>query len=280
MHSHATLRFAELSRRSDREIDVAEGALWIAAEHYPDLDVDLYLARLDAVADTIRPQVARGVTPLERVELFNQAFFEVEGFSGNQAAFDDPRNSFLNEVIDRRTGIPITLAIVYVEVARRVGLRASGIGFPGHFLAKIEGVEHDGNDEIVVDPFFGCILSLEECQDRLRRITGSDVDLAPDALRSATPREILGRMLDNLKNVYLQRRLLLEAIGCIDRLLLLRPQSALEYRDRGILHQQLGCPEAAVADFERFIELVPQHRSADAIREALPQLRRMRSSVH
>jgi len=281
MHSRATLRFAELSRRRDHDIDVAEAALWIAAEQYPDLDVDLYLARLDAVADTIRPQILASRDTREQVARLNHSLFEIEGFSGNHDAYDDPRNSFLNEVIDRRTGIPITLSIVYVEVARRLGLRASGIGFPGHFLAKIEGVESsEGNDEIVVDPFFGRIVSLEECQERLRRITGDDVHLAPDALRSATSREILGRMLNNLKSVYLQRRLLIEAIGCIDRLLLLHPHSALEYRDRGLLHQQLGCPEAAVADFERFIELVPQHRSANAIREALPELRRMRSSVH
>jgi regulator of sirC expression with transglutaminase-like and TPR domain len=281
MHSRATQRFAELSRRRDQEIDVAEGALLIAAEQYPDLDIDLYLARLDAVADTIRPQILASRDVREQVDRFNHALFEVEGFSGNHDAYDDPRNSFLNEVIDRRTGIPITLSIVYVEIARRLGLRASGIGFPGHFLAKIEGaLSSEGNDEIVVDPFFGRIVSLEECQERLRRIAGNEVHLAPDALRSATPREILGRMLNNLKSVYLQRRLLIEALACIDRLLLLHPRSALEYRDRGLLHQQLGCPEAAVADFERFIELVPQHRSASAIREALPQLRRMRSSVH
>jgi regulator of sirC expression with transglutaminase-like and TPR domain len=281
MQSDPTRRFADLAALPDDAIDVAEGALLIASEETPELDVASYLERLDWLAERLRPATESAQDELERVAALNEGLFEELGFRGNRDDYEDPRNSFLNEVIDRRTGIPITLSIVYVEVARRVGLRASGIGFPGHFLAKIESVPApDGNDELVVDPFFGRTLSLVECQERLRQAMGPGVQLGPDSLRAATPREILTRVLSNLKNNHLRRGEPLEALSCIDRILMLAPHAPLEYRDRGLINEQLGFNEPARADLERFLELAPLHETAGTVRSTLERLGHVRTLVH
>lgn len=281
MQSDSTQRFAALAARPDDAIDVAEGALLIASEHTPDLDVAGYLRRLDDLADELRPALDAADDVLARVAALNDGLFEDLGFRGNHDDYEDPRNSFLNEVIDRRTGIPITLSIVYVEVARRLGLHASGIGFPGHFLAKIEHVPApDGNDQLIVDPFFGRTLSLTECQDRLRQAMGSAAQLGPDSLRTATPREILTRVLSNLKNNHLRRGEPLEALSCIDRILMLAPHASLEYRDRGLINEQLGFSEPARADLERFLQLAPFHETAETVRTTLERLGHVRTLVH
>lgn len=281
MLSDPTRRFAELAARPDAEMDVAEGALWIAAEHRPELDIAAYLDRLDWLAERVGPGVDAATSALGRVEALNAGLFEELAFRGNQDDYEDPRNSFLSDVLDRRTGIPITLCIVYVEVARRLGLSASGVGFPGHFLAKVEGVPApDGNDEVVVDAFFGRSLSLTECQDRLRQALGPAAQLGPDSLRSATPREILTRVLSNLKNNHLRRGEPLEALSCIDRILMLRPDAPLEYRDRGLINEQLGFADPARADLERFLELAPLHETAATVRTTLERLGHVRTLIH
>ncbi|MDH4017735.1 MAG: tetratricopeptide repeat protein [Actinomycetota bacterium] len=281
MHSDPTRRFAELATLPDSEIDIAEGALLIAAERVPDLDVHGYLERLDALATGLEPGLSRAGSGVDRVEALNRGFFDELGFRGNQDDYEDPRNSFLNEVLDRRTGIPITLAIVYVEVARRLGLDAEGVGFPGHFLAKVNGVPTpDGNDEVVVDAFFGRVLDLRECQERLRQALGPGAQLGPDSLRAASTREILTRVLTNLKNHHLRRGEPLDALSCIDRILMLWPSAALEYRDRGLINDHLGFGEPARADLERFLELAPTHESARAVRLTLERIGRVRTLVH
>ncbi len=281
MHSDPTRRFAALAALPDSEIDVALGAFLIAAEQAPDLDVAAQLERLDALADRLRSDVSTGADDHARIEALNRGFFEELGFHGNRDDYEDPRNSFLNEVLDRRTGIPITLALVYVEVARRLGLEAAGVGFPGHFLAKISGVATpDGNDEVVVDAFFGRTVGLQECQERLRQALGPGAHLGPDSLRAATPREILTRMLSNLKGHHLRRAEPLEALSCIDRLLMLWPSAALEYRDRGLINDQLGFAEPARADLERFLELAPLHETAPHVRVTLERLGTARTLIH
>jgi regulator of sirC expression with transglutaminase-like and TPR domain len=281
MHSDATERFADLAARSDDNIDVAEGALLIAAEEQASLDVADYLERIDALADGMRQAVWRVTNAAERIEALNREFFDEAGFKGNQTDYEDPRNSFLNEVLDRRTGIPITLTILYVEVARRLGMSAVGVGFPGHFLAKIEGVPApDGNDEMVIDAFFGRTIGLDECQDRLRKMAGREVTMAPDMLRAATSRETLTRVLSNLKNNHLRRGELLEGLSCIDRILMLDPETTFEYRDRGLINMQLGFTAAAASDLERFVDLAPGHESTEQIRETLIRLSQVRSQVH
>ena len=259
-------------------IDVARAALWIAAEEYPGLDVAAYLRRLDELAERAAPDAPEGVAFARRVAGLNRALFVREGYSGNRDAYEDPRNSFLNQVLDRRTGIPITLCLVYTEVARRLGLDARGIGFPGHFLAKVVGP--DGS-EILIDAFAGSTCSERECRALFARVAGASAEWRPQAyLRPATPREILVRMLSNLKHVAFRERHFDRALSYCDRILLVTPDAPLELRDRGLVYEQLGWPTAAAADLDRFLELAPDDPAADALRERVAALRRAAGPLH
>ena len=268
--------FARIARLPDAEIDLAEAALLIAAEEYPSLDVASYLARLDALADAAGPLVREAEGAAERVSRLNHYLFVEQGFSGNRASYEDPRNSFLSDVLDRALGIPITLSVVYVEVARRLELPVCGVGFPGHFLAKYEG-----SPEILIDPFFGRVLSEDECRQRLRALLGAQEVLDPGMhLRPATPREILVRMLGNLKHLYVRSADFGRALACCERILLLDPDAPLELRDRGVVYERLECFGAALADFERFLALAPDAESAPAVRVKLAGLERQVLRLH
>jgi regulator of sirC expression with transglutaminase-like and TPR domain len=259
--------FARLAAEPDSRIDVARGALLIAAEEYPDLDVEAQLARLDELALAAEARVG-GAAAREGAGRLCRYLFGECGFVGNRERYDDPRNSYLNEVLERRTGLPITLCLVYVEVARRLGLPARGVCFPGHFLAKVEA-----SPDVLVDAFAGRLVSPAECETHLRAVLGPDARLVPDLhLRAATPREILARMLGNLKHVHLRSRDLLRALACCERILLLAPDAASELRDRGLLFAELECFAAAAADLRRFLELAPADASADAVRARLAAL--------
>ena len=262
-------RFAEAAQTRDEAIDLAEAALLIAAEAYPGLDIAHYLALLDALADAIRPRLVAAAGDAARVRALLHALAIEHRFSGNQDDYYDVRNSFLNEVLDRRTGIPITLALVYIEVARRLGLPVHGVAFPGHFLLKYSGAE-----EIIVDPFSGHVLTARACAERLRSVIGDEAELEPSHLRAATRREILLRMLRNLKQIYLQCRQFEPALACSERILLVSPDLALELRDRGLLYHQLECYAAAQTDLERFLALEPDDDSAVLVREKLIEIRR------
>ncbi|MFK7895128.1 MAG: SirB1 family protein [Myxococcota bacterium] len=255
---------------------LAEGALVVAAEARPEIDIDSTLEILAEIVDRARPIVDEATTPTARIDALNRVFFEIENFRGNQAQYDDPRNSFLDEVLARRKGLPITLSIVYVEVARRLGFEAYGVGFPGHFLAKIVGVADAPEQEIIVDVFFGRTLSLEDCAERLKAAAGGDVPFDAQWLRPASEHEIYIRMLNNMKMLYLRQGDGLGALGCFDRILTLAPYAAFEYRDRGLLLEQMDCIHAAIEDLTQYLELVPQHDGAAAIRarrDALAQRR-------
>lgn len=262
-------RFAAAVQRADGEIDLAEAALLIAAEAYPQLDIDRYVATLDALADGARARLRGGQSDEERVRLLIDYLANEQRFVGNQDDYYDRRNSFLNEVLDRRTGIPITLALVYIEVARRAGIPVDGIGFPGHFLAK-----YSGSAEIIFDPYFGQILSEDQCARRLRAVLGDETRFDRGYLRAATAREILVRMLRNLKQVFLQAREYEPALSCSERILLVEPELPPELRDRGLLYHQLECYSAAQADLERFLVLAPNDDSVEVVREKLIEIRR------
>lgn len=274
-------RFARLARLPDAEIDLAEAALWIAAEAYSGLDIGAYLGRLAAMAGSLEADVAAAGTLRGRVERLNRGLFVEHGLSGNREDYYDPRNSFLNEVLDRRLGIPISLSVVFVDVARRLGLDASGISFPGHFLVVVAGAGTGvGEVDVVVDAFSGAILSHDQCEERFRSVMGASTPFGPEVLRPAANKEILVRMLSNLKQTYVGRRELESALGCCDRILLLAPDSALELRDRGLLYRELDCFGAAVADLERFLALAPEHESARKMEAALVSLRKRARQVH
>lgn len=259
----ARARFAELARSPDEEIDLAEAALVIASEAYPALEPGAYLDRLDALAEQAASRL-EGRDARERAHAWCRFLHRENGFRGNREDYYDPRNSFLNDVLDRRLGIPITLALVYMEVARRLGEPVLGIGFPGHFLAK-----YAGDEEIVMDPFDGAILSEADCRGLLRRALGDHAPFDRCYLRAATRREILVRMLRNLKHAAVARDDVKDAVACCDRILLLWPDCAAEYRDRGVLYQRLECFRAARADLERFLALAPDDPCADAVRDTL-----------
>jgi regulator of sirC expression with transglutaminase-like and TPR domain len=260
----------------EERIDLARSALWIAAEEYPALDVAHYLGQLDELARAVAPRLAEAQSARERVAVLNRFLFVEHGFAGNRERYDDPRNSFLNDVIDRRTGIPITLSLVYMEVARRAGIDADGVGFPGHFL-----VRHGAGEPVIVDCFFGTVLSPEDCQSRLTAALGAGAWLRPELhLRKATPREILVRLLGNLKLLYVRSADFGRALACCERILLVEPGAPHELRDRGLVYEKLECFGAAAADLERFLELAPDDESVGAVRERLVSLRARLRQLH
>lgn len=253
----------------DTQIDLCEAALWIAAEEYPALDVPAYLAVLDAFAQSVKERLGPAGSPADRVAEMNRVLFDEEGFAGNRDDYYDPRNSYLNEVIDRRMGIPITLSLVYIGVAHRLGLDAAGVSFPGHFLARVETPE-----TLIVDPFVGAVIDVSDCQRRLDAANGPGELLRPAVhLKAARPREILVRLLSNLKQVFLAMPDLERAVACIDRILIATPDAHYEVRDRGLVFEQLGYYAAAASDLERFLEIAPRDDSAPAIAQRLRAIR-------
>jgi regulator of sirC expression with transglutaminase-like and TPR domain len=266
--THPRDQFERVLDAPDERIEVARAALWIAAEEYPDLDVNSYLQRFDRLAAAARERMPADEIGA-RVERLNRFLFAEQGFSGNRADYYDPRNSYLNDVLDRKKGIPITLSLVYIEVARRLGLQASGVGFPGHFLTRVAAVP-----DLIIDPFSGSILDERQCQERLRSMAGPDAVLQPKVhLCSASPRQILARLLSNLKQVFFARRDFERALSCCERSLIVEPDSPHELRDRGLVFEQLQYFAAAMSDLERFLELAPTDPSAPAVAQRLETVR-------
>jgi regulator of sirC expression with transglutaminase-like and TPR domain len=200
----------------------------------------------------------------------NAVLFHELGFAGNQGDYYDPRNSFLNEVIERRSGIPITLSLVYLEVGRRCGLRVDGVSFPGHFLCKVSLDE----GELIVDAFNrGQLLGLAELKRRFASAAGDAARFDPRMLRAARPKDILARMLQNLRSIYVERDDLPRALSAVDRQLLLQPDDVRVLRDRARLCEQLGGAEAAAADLETVLRLDPASSDAAALRAHVDRLR-------
>ena len=266
MTSPARERFTALVSGPEEDLDLAEAALLIAQEEQPDLDVAHYLKRLDQLADAVRTELPPSPTHNDTLKCLNTRLFFKEGLHGNTGEYYDPRNSFLNEVLETKAGIPITLSVIYMEVGRRLGLALVGIGFPGHFLVRYSGP--DG--ERILDPFLGgANLSEAQLAAKLRGMYGENNPLAAQVsklLTPATKKEILTRMLGNLKGVYLNKGDFERALSVIDRMVLIRPDAATEFRDRGAVQQRLGRMQGAVRDFRKYLELVPDAPDADRIR--------------
>jgi regulator of sirC expression with transglutaminase-like and TPR domain len=251
-------------------VDLARAALAVAREEYPDLDEAAYLGRLDELAAGALAGLPSGASPQRRVGRINAWLFHEQGFAGNRDDYYDPRNSYLNEVLDRRLGIPLTLCIVYMEVGKRCGLRVDGVGFPGHFLCKVQL----GDGELVVDPFHrGQLLGMPELKERLSAAVGDKVRFDPRVLRAAQPREILVRMLQNLRAVYQERNDMPRALSAVDRILLLQPGNTRGLRERAQLREQLGGGQAAAADLEKVLQLEPNAADATALRAKVRKLR-------
>jgi regulator of sirC expression with transglutaminase-like and TPR domain len=276
----AAQRWQRIVETPEERVNVAEAALVIATEEYPDLDIDGCLARLDEMAATLRRRLRPDIGVTDTLLALNHYLFGELGFSGNGADYYDPRNSFLNEVIERRLGIPITLSIVYIEVGRRIGLPLHGVSFPGHFLVKC--TVRDG--AIVLDPFAGGVsLGLDELGKRLTMLHG-DVEPEPEAVRNllvaAGSGEILGRLLRNLKAIYLHQGALTKALTAVDRMIALAPQAAGEYRDRGRIYLDLECFRAALEDFRQYLRLQPRAADAAEIKKKVAELQHVAARLN
>jgi regulator of sirC expression with transglutaminase-like and TPR domain len=264
--------FAALVERDDEQIDLARAALLFAAVEYPDLDVGAYLARLDRLAAELRPRVSPEESPGRVVAAIDEYLFGEQGFRGNELEYYDPRNSYLNEVLDRRLGIPISLSVVYLEVARRVGFRLEGVGMPGHFLLR----HPDPVQPLLIDAFNrGAIVTEDDCRARLRGLYGDALPLTAEMLRPVDARTILFRMLNNLKGIYARREDFARAVRTVDLMLLVEPGAVGEYRDRGALRFRAADFKLARADLEHYLEARPDPPDAEAVREQIALIDRL-----
>lgn len=253
----------------DQEIDLARAALYIAQEENPSLEVDYYLKQLDQWAAQVRSLLPVERYPMRVLQGINEILYEELGFRGNEEDYYDPRNSFLDQVMEQRVGIPISLALVYLEVSRRLDFPMVGIGMPGHFLIRPE-FEDAG---IFVDAFHqGEILFPQDCQDRLQQVFAQPIDLQPEFLEAVSKREFLARMLTNLKLIYINHQDLERALGVIERLLLVFPDAITEQRDRGLLSYQLGRIPSAIADLKTYLAHSPDASDASMIQLLLTQI--------
>ena len=240
---------------------LAPAALAIAGVEYPALDAAPYLQRLERMGEAADGRMQRHQLAGQhvRVATLNAYLYEELGFSGNREHYDDPRNSFLNEVFDRRTGIPISLAIVYLEVGRRAGLRLEGVNFPGHFLVRALGAHGTADDELIIDPFHaGAILSEVDCRHLLREYVGENTAFDRGLLATATRQHIVVRMLVNLKRLYVRMRSFPQARAIADLLLAVDPSALSELRDRGLLAYHMEDFAAALKDLEAYLRLMPR----------------------
>jgi regulator of sirC expression with transglutaminase-like and TPR domain len=266
--SQTRLYFSQLSRQ-DASFSLAEAALYIALEEYPELEIQNYLQRLDAMAAEVSELLPPEPYPLKILKTINQYLFEALGFQGNQQDYYNPHNSFLNEVLDRRTGIPITLSLVYLEIAQRIGFPMTGVNFPGHFLIR---PEKEGM-ELWVDPFHqGEILFPEDCKSRLEAIYQQSVELRPEFFEAIAPRQFIVRMLNNLKHIYLDQGDLQRCLAASERILLVDPDTVMEKRDRGVLYYQLGRWVEARQDLEDYLGQIPQAPDRPLIHQLLDRI--------
>lgn len=270
------MEFRDYARSSDDRLDLLTGALLIARDAHPGLDFDAQRARLDELAEPLRHRGLRGLPPTVQARLLSDYLYVVRGFHGANADYYDPRHSFLNEVLDRKTGIPITLAVVYIEVARRLGVEALGVGFPGHFLVRLAATAGDPsaqlNEPVIVDPFHnGRLLDAAALSQLLRR-ANVRAPLSSEMLEPARTRHIVARMLMNLRGIYTARgdgpRLLLT----LDRLIDLLPDLSSELVERAKLYETLGAPAAALADYERYLQIEPDGSESAAAEQAVKRL--------
>lgn len=268
----ARRRFAELALGPEEAIDLAEGALLIAVEEQAGLDPSVYLEHLANMGREAAARLGGDRDPYHAIAVLNRYLFEELGFHGNEEDYYDPRNSYLDQVLERRTGLPVTLSLVYMEVARHIGLPLVGIGFPAHFLVKYQG--HEG--DILLDPFHqGRVVTEEECEVLLRNVYGPRARFSREMLAPIGPKAILARILKNLEGIYLRARDYERAYAAVERILLLQPEAPEETRDQGLIAFRLGrLPEARRALW-RYLQMRPNARDAEEVRNQLRVIRRL-----
>lgn len=274
-------RFRDLVAVADEAVDLARVALEVARIKYPAVDAEHYLRELDQIAEQIHSGLAPHASVEDTLRAINRHLYADLKFSGNADEYYDPRNSYLNDVLDRRLGIPISLSIVYLEIGWRLGLAMQGVSFPGHFLVKLS-VE---SGDIVLDPYSGGLsLGKEDLELRLLGVvqpnrTSGQFDLA-QYLEPAPRKEILHRMLRNLKAIYMQNEDDVKSLAVVEHMLCLRAGDSESMRDRGIVYARLGCFGLAVDDFARYLKANPEAEDADDIRGRMVEAQRSASRLH
>lgn len=263
--------FRKLADRPEEDIDLGRAALSIGLDVYPDMDIEEQSSRFDSLTNEIREHLPESRDPQETLETICTYLFALCGFHGNTEEYYDPRNSYLNDVLDRRSGIPISLSIIVMEVARRCGFPLFGVSMPGHFLSKYE----DFRTEFFIDAFnSGAILSRERCAQQFRRVLGETATFDPVYLEPSTKRSTLVRMLNNLKNVYAHRSDFEMALRMTEKILTLAPDDASEIRDRGFLWMKQGDLWKAVMDLEDYLERWPDAPDANYVKEQSNAIRK------
>jgi regulator of sirC expression with transglutaminase-like and TPR domain len=268
--SNLYLAFREAIDCAEDQIDLGRAALAIATQEYPDLKIDDCLSQLDQLGQAVELRMGDEKNPYRIIAALNTVLFKEQGFQGNHSEYYDPKNSFLNDVIIRKKGIPISLSVIYMEVARRVGLTLEGVGFPGHFLVKY----HEGDIEILIDVFNdGEVRAREDLDQMLQQLYRGQVSYQPGFVATLGKRDILRRMLNNLKWIYLERGEPLKTLSVLDQLVILDPSAASEIRDRGLLYITLECYAQALDDLESYLRLAPGAEDAPMIKAQIESVR-------
>lgn len=273
-------RLGEIVTIDETEWNLAEAALLVATVEYPELDVPYYVRHLEQLADTVAARAQPFTSALDRVAELNLFLFDEQGFGANTDDYYDPRNSFFNQVLDRRLGIPITLSILYMEVGKWLSLGLQGVSFPGRFLVKFA---HEPG-EIVLDPYAGgASLGLTELETLLRNSFGeAHTQLPPltQLLAAAGKKDILTRLIRNLKSIYVHTNQLSKALSMLDLMLIVEPGLVDEWRERGELHQRLECFRPALQDYQHYLDMTAGAAHSDEVRRRVDDLRRRVSLLH
>ena len=236
---------------------------------YPELNISKYIEKINEMGNSMRLKIGEVKNPTYLISVLNEYLFDELGFHGSEEPeyYYDPANSFLNVVLDKKIGIPITLPIIYSEVAKNIGLDLQIVGFPGHVIVKYKA-------EMILDPFYrGRLLTIEDLEGILNRIFGDDVEFIPEYLNEATTEELLTRLLRNLKNAYTQSYAYDKAMKCTDMILGMQPESPEEIRDKGILEERLLRYDKALPLLNKYLELEPEADDADFILELIKSVR-------
>lgn len=260
--------FEQFLQQPDNRINLAEGALMIARMEYPELDINTYLQQIHQLADDIRSTLPDDADAGETLTQLNNVLFRDKGFEGNSDHYYDPKNSFLNDVLDRKLGIPISLSILYIELGKELGLPLSGVSFPGHFLVKLE--IDDG--AIVLDPYFGGIsLSEDDLENRLQDYYGDKLKKSHfyGLLATSSNKEIITRVLRNLRNLYMDEEQYEKALHMANFMINLDEDKADVIKARAAIYDKLECAVPAVKDYKRYLKLKPNGKDVHYIRERI-----------
>lgn len=269
-------RFEKVIRKPEQNLSLAEAALCIAAEEYPEMSIQMYMDLLGDWAELLY-KAASVSNRLSRLEVLHELLFQRMQFSGNIENYNDPKNSFLNDVIDSRKGIPISLSVIYLELAWRLGMSATGVGFPGHFLVRVL----EGGQPFYVDPFYrGRIMTEGECVDFWNDISNGEMEFQDSFLSPLSKKQILNRMLRNLRSIYLEQQDFRKLVKILDKLIVLDPDHAEEIRDRGIVYYQIQAFRLALQDFETYLSMDPDAEEAEVIRQYVEILREYRGRLN